>query len=102
MLEKMQHGSVISKISTRWRLEGGLERLQSLLPLIEVIIPSHVHRQANKLVDRLENGGITKLHHWLDSHWDPQSKDPLSKECLALAETNFPSPDGVIGGHLLL
>ena len=56
MLGKMLHGSSISKISTSLRMEGGLERLQSCLPLIGVIIPSHICHSTNKLSDRLVNG----------------------------------------------
>jgi hypothetical protein len=99
MLERMQHGSAIGKISTRWILEGGLERLQSLLPLIEVIIPSHVRCSTNKLRETLVNEGITKIHHPLERHWDPHTEYSLSKECLDMEKTDFPSPNGVIGGN---
>jgi ribonuclease HI len=41
-LRKLIHGSTISKISSSWRLEAGIECLKQLLSSIEVIIPSHV------------------------------------------------------------
>ena len=59
-LGKTLHGSAISKISSGWRMEGGMEILQAHLPKNEAMIPSHVIHYTNKLANKLANEGAEK------------------------------------------
>jgi hypothetical protein len=66
LITKILHGEHPLEVSSSWRLSGLLEDFGSLLQPNITIIPSHVKREENKVVDCLENEGVastTELIH---------------------------------------
>jgi ribonuclease HI len=51
LITKIIHGSHPLEVSPSWRLSGLLEDFKSLLQPNLTLIPSHVKREANKIVD---------------------------------------------------
>jgi hypothetical protein len=95
LITKIIHGSHPLEVSPSWRLSGLLEEFGSLLQPNITLIPSHVKREANKVVDCLENEGVAstmELIQW-NAQTSPRSK--LSDRCLDLARNDYPIPDGV-------
>jgi hypothetical protein len=60
MLSKLKNGSEPTKISTNWRLLGSLESPKNMISPHMVIIPSHVHKEANNIADKLVNAKIDR------------------------------------------
>jgi hypothetical protein len=60
MLSKLKNGSELAKISTSWRPLGNLESPKNMISPHMVIIPSHVRKEANNIVDKLVNAKIDK------------------------------------------
>lgn len=52
---KIIHGTRTDKTSHSWRLSALIETLPILLQSIEVTIPCHVRREANKIADHPTN-----------------------------------------------
>ena len=95
LITKIIHGAHPLEVSPSWRLSGLLEEFGSLLQPNITIIPSHVKREANKVVDYLQNEGVastTKLIHW-NAKTSPRSE--LLDQCLDLAKNNYPTLVGV-------
>jgi hypothetical protein len=95
MLTKLLHGSSPENISPIWRLLHTMDSLHNLLQPHQVLIPSHIRREANKVVDKLENIGV----HWLDKDMicdsSQHSDHPIFLECNTLACMVDLSLDGV-------
>jgi hypothetical protein len=60
MLSKLKNRLEPAKISLSWRLLGILESLKNMIFPHMVIIPSHVHKEANNIVDKLVIAKIDK------------------------------------------
>ena len=58
LISKILHGELPRQISPSWRLSGLLEDLEGLIHPNLILIPVHVKREANKVVDHLANAGI--------------------------------------------
>jgi hypothetical protein len=76
-------------------LLSSLEILKSLLHLGLILIPSHVCRATNKVVDKLANEGValSSADILLDANSFPVP--PIFQQYLALADSDRNSPDGV-------
>jgi ribonuclease HI len=61
LITKILHGEHPLKISPSWRLSRLLEDFVSLVWPYLTIIPSHVKRDTNKVVNCLENEGVATL-----------------------------------------
>lgn len=95
ILIKLQWSSPPSKLSSHWRLESLINILTSLLPSISGLVPSHVKRVANKVADLMANANYDDPLVVEDSTWEEFPPSSLKQTCLALNQTNLPSPDGV-------
>jgi hypothetical protein len=71
LITKIIHGAHPLEVSPSWRLSGLLEEFGSLLQPNITIIPSHVKREANKVVDCLENEGVASTMELI--HWNAQT-----------------------------
>jgi hypothetical protein len=58
LLSHLLNGADPEKISPRWRLMNGLLIIKSILQPQWVILPSHVRRSTNQVVDLLANYGV--------------------------------------------
>jgi ribonuclease HI len=98
LITNILHGGNPQKISPSWRLAGLLEDFKGLLGHNISIIPSHVKREANGVVDYLANEGVQRETEQII--WDARSTRAfdLSNHCQLLANKDFPSPDGVTRG----
>jgi ribonuclease HI len=98
LITKILHGGNPQKISPSWRLAGLLEDFKSLLGHNISVIPSHVKREANGVVDYLANEGVQRETKQII--WDARSTgaSDLYKHCQLLASKDFPAPDGVTRG----
>lgn len=67
MLSKLQWGSSPSKIFAHWQLETLIDLLSSIVHRIFALVPSHVKRDANKVVDILTNASFSKPLVYVDS-----------------------------------
>jgi ribonuclease HI len=96
MLTKLLHGSSLENISPSWRLLHLLDYLRNLLQPHQVLIPSHIKREANKVANKLVNIGV----HWpnkdLFCDSSQHSDHPIFLECNTLACLADLPPDGVI------
>jgi ribonuclease HI len=61
LITKIIHGSHPLEVSPSWRLSGLLEDFKSFLQPNLTLIPSHVKREANKIVEFLENEGVDSM-----------------------------------------
>jgi ribonuclease HI len=95
LITKILHGGHPHKISPSWRLAGLLEDFQNLLRHNISVIPSHIKRKANTVVDLLTNEGVYREREHIT--WDTSSREPsdLYHRCKLLASKDFPTPDGV-------
>ena len=84
MLSKLKNGSDPTKISTSWRLLGSLESSKNMISPHMVIIPSHVRKEANNIVDKLVNDKIDKKKGDLHCSSNQFPVHPLFRECVAL------------------
>ena len=66
MFKKIQNVFAIRRAPKNQCLEEGLEKIAKTLSLIPVVIPSHVRRTTNKVVDRLTNDGVSRGQNILD------------------------------------
>ena len=98
LITKILHGRNPQKISPSWCLAGFLEDFKSLLGHNISVIPSHVKREANGVVDYLANEGVQRETKQII--WDARSTgaSDLYKHCQLLASKDFPTPDGVPRG----
>jgi ribonuclease HI len=96
MLKRLQQISGIRKINNYCHLEGGLEHLKAIVPTIEVILPSHVRRSTNKIVDRLSDEGINCSKDMMNKCWTPYVEDSLTNDYRELAKADQPTPDWVV------
>jgi ribonuclease HI len=97
MIKIIQRGTQFSKIVFNWRLEASLERVMKLMSNIPVIIPTHVKRSVNKLVDWLENEGINLQSDRWEEAWDPTPTNKMETTCQVLASNDWTHPYGVSG-----
>ena len=74
-----------------------LESTGSLLPQLQTVHPSHIHRKANKLADRLANEGVHLVQGDLDLDWDSTPNNELKQNCLQISIEDLNHPDGVPG-----
>jgi len=72
-----------------------LEDFKGMLKNKINIIPSHVKREENGVVDYLANKGVQSETEQII--WDARSSEAsnISKHCQLLASKDFPPPDGV-------
>jgi ribonuclease HI len=99
LITKILHGGNPQKISPSWYLAGMLEDFEGILRDNISIIPSHVKRGANRVVDYLENEGVYRETEQI--FWDARSSkaSDISKQCQILASKDFQPPDGVPRGE---
>jgi len=71
LITKIIHGSHPLEVSPSWRLSRLLEEFGSLLQPNITIIPSHVKREVNKVVDSLENEGVASTMELIQ--WNAQT-----------------------------
>jgi hypothetical protein len=84
MLSKLKNGSETAKISTIWTPLGSLESPKNMISPHMVIIPSHVRKEANNIVDKLVNDKIDKKKGDLHCSSNQFPVHPLFRECLDL------------------
>jgi hypothetical protein len=77
MLAKLLNDFDPSNIYPSWCLLCNIEFLKSILLPILVIIPSHVFREANKIVDHLANVGVECREQDLVYDDNQRPKHPL-------------------------
>jgi hypothetical protein len=75
-----------------------LTPLHSLLRPSLTLIPSHVRREANKVVDKLANEGVSSQEEdiMIDAHH--LLTPPLLLQCIEITLRDCPLPDGVTTG----
>jgi ribonuclease HI len=96
LISKILHGEQPRRISPNWRILGLLEDFGDLILPNLTLIPSHVKREENKVVDHLVNTGVdtkSELIHW---HTYLSDDTHLSRRC-----RDFSAPDGVTCGNAL-
>jgi ribonuclease HI len=101
LLSKILNGADPSQISPCWHLTSDLQTLKSFIQLHTSIVPSHVHRKANQITDKLANIGVTQTLTDLDCDPITQPDHPILKECIDHATNSDLPPDGVSSTHKL-
>jgi ribonuclease HI len=91
---KLINGSDPAKVSPSWHLLIPLETLFSLLRPSLTLIPSHVRREANKVVDKLANEGVSTQAEdiLIEAHQSPTP--PLLTHCKEIALRDSPPQMG--------
>jgi ribonuclease HI len=96
LLRRIINGANPDRISPSWRLSHGLKIIADLVQPNQAIIPTHVRRKANQVVDELANLGTNwsgpELH--CDSARDHDH--PILQQCIRKAELVDVPPDGVL------
>jgi ribonuclease HI len=95
LLKHMINGADPEKISPSWRLMNGLCRIKSTLQHRRVILPSHVRRTTNQVVDWLANMGVELEEGVFSCSPDANPTHPAVIACRNLAHTKDRPPDGV-------
>lgn len=67
---KLLNGTLPCKVSQSWHLLAIIEALPTTLRNIEVFLPLHIRRKANKVVDHLANVGVESSINTLSDSWD--------------------------------
>lgn len=70
VLHRLLNDTPTTIVIKNWRLAAAIESTGSLLPKLQTVHPSHIHRKANKLADRLANEGVHLVQGDLDLDWD--------------------------------
>jgi ribonuclease HI len=96
---KIINGSDPAKVSPSWHLLSPLETLHTLLHPSLTLIPSHVRREENKVVDKLANEGVSSQAEdiLIEAHQLPTPL--LLLHCMEIALRDCPPPDGVTTGE---
>jgi ribonuclease HI len=92
---KITNGSDPAKVSPSWRLLSPLETLRTLLHPSLTLIPSHVQQEANKVVDKLANQGVSSQAKDILIEAQQLPTPPLLLHCIEIALRDCPPPDGV-------
>jgi ribonuclease HI len=95
LLSHLLNGADPEKISPSWRLMNGLCRIKSTLQPQQVILPSHVRRMANQVVDWLENLGVELEEGVFSCTPSTNPTHPTVIACKNIAYTKDLPPDGV-------
>jgi hypothetical protein len=74
-----------SKLTTKWRLESLMTFMGSLASSLPGLVPSHVKRTTNKVVDLLANVG---LNNHMDVQWENLPNLPWKQYYLSLVEVD--------------
>ena len=85
MLRKLFHDTSIHNLSLNWHLETILEDIFLTSPLINNLIPSHICRNANKVVDLLANKGVQDKCAFHELDLDVSTDNHIIIECKDLA-----------------
>jgi hypothetical protein len=83
------------KISPSWCVLNTLKTLKSLLQPNLVLIPSHVHIEANQVVNKLTNVGVLNGEEDICCVSSLQHAPPFLRQCIKLAQSDCHSSDGV-------
>jgi len=89
------HGSHPSNVSHRWTLLGLLEEFNSLLQPHLTLIPSHVKRDANKIIYFLANKWVYSKGELIQWNTQTSQQTMLLDCCLDLSRRDYPTPYGV-------
>jgi hypothetical protein len=98
LLSHLLNGADPEKISPSWRLMNGLFRIKSILQPQWVILPSHVRRTTNQVVDMLENYGVDLQEGDFSCSPTSSSTHPTVIACRNIANNKDQPPDGVFSG----
>jgi hypothetical protein len=79
---------------------NGLLRIKSILQPNWVILPSHVRRSANQVVDLLANHGVDLKEGDFSCSPSSTSSHPFVIACREIANTKDRPPDGVFRGNM--
>jgi hypothetical protein len=96
LLSHLLNGADPEKISPSWRLMNGLLRIKSTLQPHWVILPSHVRRTTNQVVDLLENFGVDLEEGDFSCSPTSNPSHPTVIACRNIANTKDRPPDGVL------
>ena len=77
-------------------LESGLEEIGSILPCFDLVIPSRVKRDVNKIANRLDNEGAMQLSENNEFPWSQVTLQPLGAHCIQLAEQDNHTPSQAV------
>jgi ribonuclease HI len=99
LLSHLLNGADPEKISPRWRLMNGLCRIKSTLQPQWVILPSHVRRMTNQVVDLLENFGVELEEGVFSCSPSTNPSHPTVIACRNIAHTKDRPPDGVLSSQ---
>jgi len=91
--KRLQAGSKAVKIATSWRLLSRLEELEEKLHNPLNITFQHVRRNANQVVDRMANQGVTQAEAYFSGSLDTIDDAQLKQECIDLVQKYLPPPD---------
>jgi len=95
LISKILNGKPPRRISPSWRLSGLLEDFGEFIHPNLTLIPSHIKRNANKVVDYLTNSGIDSKAERIYWQANISEETTLSLQCKDLASRDFPDPDRV-------
>jgi hypothetical protein len=87
LLSHLLNGADPEKISPRWRLMNGILRIKSILQPHWVILPSHVRRSTNQVVDLLANFGVDLEEGDFSCSPTSNSSHPIVIACRNIANT---------------
>jgi hypothetical protein len=95
LFNRLLHGSDPAKISPIWRLLSNIKFSKSLLHNHLVLIPSHVHREANKVADNMANIDVDRGDFDLDCKSLLSHEDPTLMECINMENKEDSTQNGV-------
>jgi ribonuclease HI len=95
LLSHLLNGADLEWVSPRWRLTNGLVQIKTMLQPHLVIIPSHVRRKVNQVVDKLVNFRVDLKEGDFCCNPDSSPDHPLVRACISQALNMDHSPDGV-------
>jgi ribonuclease HI len=96
LLWKILNGANPERISPSWRLLHGLQTISDSLRPNLTIIPAHVRRKENQVVDDLVNMGINWSEVELLCNSTLESDHPILQQCIRKSRTTDAPPDGVL------
>jgi ribonuclease HI len=96
LLSHLLNGEDPEKISPSWRLMNGLLKIKSTLQPQWVILPSHIRRTTNQVVDLLENFGVELEEGVFSCSPSTNPSHPTVIACRNITHTKYRPPDGVL------
>ena len=76
-LSKIIHGTNFEESTQNWRLNITIKEVACIRKDIPVIVPSHVYKTTNKLVDRLANEGVNWHVKDLSTTWKACARNTI-------------------------